>query len=107
MEFQEILARSRFSLCPRGVGTATLRFWESLAAGAIPVLISDHFELPGGTNWPSCVLRIPEEDAPRIDAAIRAVDLETERSMRHAAIEAYGHYSGNNIIGGVRQFYNC
>ena len=44
-EYKDVLARSRFSLCPRGHGASTIRFWESLQAGAIPVLIADDMKL--------------------------------------------------------------
>ena len=47
-EYIRTLALTRFSLCPRGTGPSTVRFWESLRAGAIPVLIADSMRLPNG-----------------------------------------------------------
>jgi hypothetical protein len=40
------LATSRFVLCPRGVASNTIRFFESLMFGRIPVLVSDDAKLP-------------------------------------------------------------
>lgn len=37
--YNDLLCRSVFSLCPEGAGINTIRLWESLAVGAIPVLI--------------------------------------------------------------------
>lgn len=39
--YNTILSDSVFSLCPIGAGPNTLRFWESIAVGSIPVLFDD------------------------------------------------------------------
>jgi len=38
--YNTVLSDSVFSLCPEGAGPNTLRLWESMAVGAIPVLFS-------------------------------------------------------------------
>jgi hypothetical protein len=42
--FREIMAKSLFSLCPRGYGPTSFRVCEALQSGSIPVIISDHEE---------------------------------------------------------------
>lgn len=60
-EFSELLSRSIFSLCPSGSGPNTIRFWESLGAGSIPVLISDRLKLPGDASlWDDAIVRVQE-----------------------------------------------
>ena len=39
--YNSILSDSKFSLCPEGAGPNTLRFWESIAVGSIPVIFSE------------------------------------------------------------------
>ncbi|MEQ5806377.1 exostosin family protein [Alteromonas sp. NFXS44] len=39
--YNSILSDSKFSFCPEGAGPNTLRFWESIAVGTIPVIFSD------------------------------------------------------------------
>tara|TARA_B110000879_G_C10909636_1_gene407783 strand:+ start:140 stop:508 length:369 start_codon:yes stop_codon:yes gene_type:complete len=39
--YNAILSDTKFSLCPEGAGPNTLRFWESIAVGSIPVIFSD------------------------------------------------------------------
>lgn len=39
--YNELLCQSKFALCPVGAGPNTLRFWEAVAAGTIPVLLND------------------------------------------------------------------
>ena len=58
--YQETLARSRFVLCPRGRGTSSIRLYETLAAGRVPVIISDDWVAPKGPDWEACGLRWPE-----------------------------------------------
>lgn len=46
INYNRLLSKSLFSLCPSGAGPNTLRLWESLGVGAIPVVISDLYEPP-------------------------------------------------------------
>ncbi len=46
-EFQDILRDSLFSLCPSGSGPNSIRLWESLGCGAIPVILADTYLPPG------------------------------------------------------------
>ncbi len=104
-EYQDVLSRSRFSLCPRGTGPSTVRFWESLQAGAIPVLISDATALPTNFDWERCVIRIAETDVMRIPAVIASISEKKEAAMREACFEAYEAFSGPNFISAIRNHY--
>ena len=46
LRYNQVLSDSVFALCPSGAGPNSIRFWEALHNGAIPVLISDELELP-------------------------------------------------------------
>lgn len=45
-DYCEILARSKYALCPRGYGQSSFRIQESIQYGAVPVYISDEFVMP-------------------------------------------------------------
>lgn len=60
--FAEVLFRSKFVLCPRGHGTASIRLFESLAAGRVPVVISDQWMAPPGPEWDRFAVRWSEQD---------------------------------------------
>lgn len=45
-QFCEILARSKYVLCPRGYGATSFRICEALQYGAVPVYVSDVFLRP-------------------------------------------------------------
>lgn len=41
------LADSVFALCPSGTGPNSIRLWEAINAGVIPVVITDYYQPPG------------------------------------------------------------
>ena len=61
-KYRDLMAVSKFSLCPRGTGPSTIRIWESLASGSIPVIYSDQLIMPDipGFNWNDIAVFIPE-----------------------------------------------
>jgi hypothetical protein len=92
-EYKDILQRSRFSLCPRGSSPSSVRFWESLHAGAIPVLISDNWCLPDW-NWKDTIVKISEKDFELIDYnsiinLLNDITPDRESIMRENCINAY------------------
>lgn len=65
-EYADIIKRSRFVLCPRGNGVGSIRFFEVLKAGRVPVVLSDDYVLPDGIDWESCTIRIKEKNFQQI-----------------------------------------
>lgn len=63
--YWRLLSETQFSLCPRGDNCGSVRFYESLAAGCIPVLLADDVELPlqNILPWDDMLVRVPESDA--------------------------------------------
>ena len=41
LRYNTIMSDSKFSLCPVGAGPNTLRFWDAIAVGSVPVIFSD------------------------------------------------------------------
>jgi hypothetical protein len=64
--YTELTARSKFVLCPRGQGPSSFRLYETLAAGRVPVVISDQWLAPPRVDWDACVVRVAERDAHRV-----------------------------------------
>jgi len=104
-EYKYVLAFSRFSLCPRGVGAGSIRFWESLKAGAIPVIIGDDITLPTGVNWEECIVRVAEKDVLKINEILEAISFEQEQTMRKRCLEVYPLFSGENFVSVIRNHY--
>lgn len=45
-EFLNSVSESRYVICPRGDGNQSLRFYEALSAGRVPILIDTRIKLP-------------------------------------------------------------
>jgi len=104
-EYKNVLARSRFSLCPRGTGPSTPRFWESLKAGSIPVLIADDMALPNWIDWKSCIIRIPEKQVERIPYFLENISIQQEYEMRRSCKQCFEQFSGTNFVSVIREYY--
>jgi hypothetical protein len=70
-EYAEILQQSKFVLCPRGNGVGSIRFFEVLKAGRVPVILSDDYVLPKGIDWNTCTIRIKEQKFRNIPLILR------------------------------------
>jgi hypothetical protein len=74
--FRSTLARSRFVLCPRGNGTSSVRLYEALAVGAVPVVIADDWTPPAGPAWEKFSIRWPEGRVDGLTEMLEARDHE-------------------------------
>jgi hypothetical protein len=91
-QYNECLLNSRFSLCPSGSGPNTIRFWESLATGAIPVLLADTLDLVEHELWNDAIVRIHEKDVDTVEHVLRAIDPGVEREMRENCLKIYKYF---------------
>jgi hypothetical protein len=94
--FEEVLARSRFVLCPRGQGTSSIRIYEALSVGRVPVIISDEWVPPVGPDWNRFSLRWPE----RRVTGLREFLLEHDdhwHEMSAAAGEACAEFFASDV----------
>jgi hypothetical protein len=85
--FAETIARSRFVLCPRGIGTSTYRLYETLELGRVPVILSDNWVPPIGPTWERFTVRLSERsvrDLPRLLADYDSRAAEMGRAARRA-----------------------
>lgn len=92
--YNEVLSDSRFALCPSGTGPNTLRLWEALAVGSVPVLLGDMPEMPRGgslpdIDWDAIVVRVPEHQIPRLAARLQAMPLPEVRHRQALGLAAF------------------
>jgi len=76
--YADIMEKSKFVLCPRGVGTSSWRLFETMKMGRAPVIISDQWVQPVGPDWAAVSIRVPEKDVARIPRILQ--DREHEAS---------------------------
>lgn len=56
-QYMDLLHNSAFSLCPSGSGPNSIRLWESLSYGSIPVILSNYMKMGKYINWENiCIM---------------------------------------------------
>jgi hypothetical protein len=59
LEYVECLSNSVFSLCPSGSGPNSIRIWEALLFGSIPVVFSDNLHVPA--SYKNKIIQLKED----------------------------------------------
>lgn len=95
--FTQTVARSKFVLCPRGHGTSSIRMYEAMQAGRVPVVISDQWVPPTGPDWNSCIIRIPESDVRDIPRLLEEAESRYE-SMAESSASAYRAWFARDVV---------
>ena len=96
-----ILLNSRYSLCPSGSGPNSIRFWESLAIGSIPILLADTLDLPKinknnlNYDWKDAIIFLQENQLENINEILNKISIEEEFKMRFKCIEIYNYFKNN------------
>jgi hypothetical protein len=72
--YAELLGRSRFVLCPRGFGASSIRTFEAMSLGRVPVIISDAWQPPPGIPWQELSVVIRERDVAGIPGMLEKLE---------------------------------
>ena len=94
-KYNQLLLDSKYSLCPSGSGPNSIRFWECLAIGTIPVLLADTLELPPHELWDDTIVRIPENKLEELPAILSTINETKEKEMRENCMKMYEYYKNN------------
>ena len=105
-EFRRIMDESVFSLCPSGTGPNSIRLWESLLNGSIPVILADTWQAPGDPElWDAaCVMceETPDAIAALPDALAKLASDRTEISKKRAAVQQLAQmYGPENFVADI------
>ena len=69
--YQNHMLQNTYILCPRGYENFSIRFYEALAYGRIPVLIDTDMVLPQNISWEELCVRVPYENISKLEKIIR------------------------------------
>tara|TARA_A100001015_G_scaffold317863_1_gene435954 strand:+ start:847 stop:1758 length:912 start_codon:yes stop_codon:yes gene_type:complete len=93
--YNKLLLKSRYTLAPSGSGPNSIRFWEALGAGSIPVLLADTLELPAHKLWDETIVRISEKDVYKIYEILGEISEEEENRRRENCLTIYTFFKDN------------
>jgi len=105
-KYNLLLSDSRFCLCPSGAGPNSIRLWEALGAGAIPVILADNYELPRLTklhnkpraSWGEAVIIHPEAELADLDSRLREIKPAELLEMQRAGEVIHRAVWSRNIV---------
>jgi hypothetical protein len=103
------LKNTCFALCPSGSGPNSIRLWEALGYGAIPVILSDKLLLPGDQKlWQKAVVLAAETEGDvaalptRLEAL--AADFHIINAMQLTGQKLWQRYGLPGFVPDVLQF---
>lgn len=90
-EYEVFMQSCKFSLVPRGRGLHSYRLIESMAWGAIPVIVADTYVLPFADiiDWSQFSVVVEEKDIAKLPAILRNYSDTQLDVMRERAWKAY------------------
>jgi len=96
LEYKDLLMKSVFTLCPSGSGPNSIRIWESLSFGSVPVILADTLVLPNiKDDWNNYVIIWKEKDIEELYdylTYLKTNDIEKIERMSKKCIELYNEY---------------
>lgn len=95
--YVECILKSKFVLCPRGKGTGSVRMFECLALGRVPVVISDQYVFPKGPEWEKCCIQVPEAAVSSIPDQLERMEPDWERMSKFAK-KVYAEWFAEDIL---------
>jgi hypothetical protein len=64
--YAELTKASKFVLCPRGLSASSIRLFETMRIGRVPVILSDDWMPPVGPLWEEFSIRVAEREFDQI-----------------------------------------
>jgi len=64
--YAELSKASKFVLCPRGLSVSSIRLFETMRMGRVPVILSDGWIAPAGPAWEKFSIRIRESEFAQV-----------------------------------------
>ena len=99
-EYRLVLQYSKFSLCPAGTGPNSIRIWESMSYGTIPVVLTDTLVLPNiRRSWKDAIIVWKEENLDSLYTHLKSFSNEDLETKSKACVDLYNTYFKEEVIG--------
>jgi hypothetical protein len=98
--YLDVMRESKFILCPRGMCPSSVRLFETMKAGRVPVVISDEWVRPPEVPWDQFVIIVRESEVASIPSILaREVPTFPERAV--AARRAWERWFAKEALAGT------
>ena len=85
--YAEVTKASKFVLCPRGLSVSSIRLFETMRMGRVPVILSDGWVEPPGPAWSEFSIRVPETSCANLPRLLEAREHEAAQMGARARSE--------------------
>jgi len=85
--YAELAKASKFILCPRGLSASSIRLFETMRMGRVPVILSDDWLPPLGPRWNDFAIRVPEPDFATIPSLLEEREADAVAMGQRARAE--------------------
>ncbi|MBA0574420.1 hypothetical protein Golob_001628 [Gossypium lobatum] len=96
-DYNELMGKSKYCLCPSGFEVASPRVVESFYAGCVPVIISDSYVLPFSDvlDWREFSVKIAPEKMTEIKRILKGIPEKEYRKMQKRVVKLRRHFELN------------
>ena len=91
--YADVIASAPFALCPRGRGPGSVRLFEVMQMGRVPVILSDEWVYPPRVDWQACSIPVPESDVQRLPEILGDFRARADEMGRRARQEWEKYYA--------------
>jgi hypothetical protein len=96
LDYIRQILESRFVLCPRGLGTSTIRLFEVMCLGRVPVILADEWVPPTGPDWSAFSLRVAQRRFRELPEILAGYE-HRQREMGLAARRAWEQWFAQDM----------
>lgn len=102
--YVNLLNDSIFSICPRGTGISSVRLFESMAMGCIPIVVADNYEYPLSDiiEWSKISINVSENEINDDDIINRKIIEFTKqydiKKVKEEVLNIYNEYFSNDKL---------
>ena len=97
-KYVDIIRKSKFALCPRGIGSGSIRLFEVMELGVSPIVISDNWLPPQGIDWNRFALFVKESEIENLSAIAESHASESEERGRLARLAWEENFSDSHCF---------
>jgi Exostosin family len=97
-KYVDIIRKSKFALCPRGIGAGSIRLFEVMELGVCPIIISDNWLPPQGVDWNRFALFVKESEIENLPAIAESYASESQERGQLARLAWEENFSDSHCF---------